>query len=110
MARATCRWAKEFLWIDAHHGILDIWRCGAPQRDTAVAAVVLVKIAKRKLGANEEARRAMAHALADLRQSESDLPHRNKFALLRLLHPRGQHATNVRNLLKPATQPAALRA
>jgi hypothetical protein len=95
MAGAARRWAKESLWVDAHHGILKIRRCGAPERDTAVAAVVVMKIAKRKLVANKEARRAMAYALADLWQTEGDFPHASKFALLRLLHSTGQRVIRI---------------
>src|SRR5258708_5166180 len=93
MARTACRWAKESPWVDTHHRVLNIWRRGAPQRYTAVAAVVVVKVAKRKPVANKEARRAVAHALADIRQSEGDFPHEGKFALFRLFHPMGRDKT-----------------
>src|ERR687898_721178 len=50
-------------------------RGGAPQRDAAVAAVVVVEVAQRPLALHEEARLAVADALSDARQGQCDPAH-----------------------------------
>jgi hypothetical protein len=86
VAGAAHRRTKKSLRIDTQHGVLNVRSRRIPERDTAVAVVIVVKIAKGKLVAHKEAWRAVAHALADLWQSEGDFPHTNKFALLHRLH------------------------
>ncbi len=50
-------------------------RGGAPQRDAAVAAVVVVELAKRALALHGEPRLAVAYALRDARQGQCDPAH-----------------------------------
>jgi hypothetical protein len=66
---------EEAVWLAGGQVGGHARRGGAPERDAAVAAVVVVEVAERPLAVHKEARLAVADALGDARQRECDPAH-----------------------------------
>jgi hypothetical protein len=78
-----CRRLEESLGFGAHKFFLHAERGRAPERDSAVAVVVVVEVTEGPPISHEEARLAVAQPLVHLGERERDAPQPIEFALSR---------------------------
>ena len=97
-ARRRRRRTKEPVWFARRQVGGHARRGGAPKRDAAVAALVVVEVAKRSLALHERARLAVADALRDARQGQYDPAHLVELVAFHLpgLHGVGRRRAGVR--------------
>ncbi len=72
------RRTEEPSWFGADQLFLDTRPSGAPQRDPAITAMVIMEVAQRPGPPDEKAWRAVAPTLSHLGQGEGDAPNRVK--------------------------------